>query len=108
MKWKRFTLSGKIIFFLFIINLFSIIFGIVKVTTLGENTYYPSATSSWYDLLFRMVFISIFISIVIIYYGYFFYSKKTGMINFFTKIGFVSLMLSGFLFYLVFLFGLLG
>jgi hypothetical protein len=108
MKLKNLTLTGKFIFILFLINLIGILFGITKVLTLGENTYYPSTTSSWYDFLLSLTFVFSYFSIVIMYYGYYFYSKKAGIINFFTIISFISLMLSGFYFYIVFSFGLLG
>jgi hypothetical protein len=108
MEWKKFTLIGNSLVILFLINLICLFFGIAKVLTLGENTYYPSPTSSWYDFLFSLTFVFLFFSIVIIYYGYFFYSKKAGIINFFTKIGFILLILSGFYFYVVFSRGLLG
>ena len=108
MEWKKFTIISKILFIIFIFNIIGILFGIVKVLTLAENTYYPSTTSSWYDFLFSLTLVFLFFSSVLIYYGYFFYSKKAGIINFFTKIGFKLLILTGFYFYVVFSRGLLG
>jgi hypothetical protein len=104
---KNNTISGIIIFIITIINLVGIFIAYARVITLRGVSCFAPYDSSMFEIIFRLSIGFIFLSLAIMYFGYFFYRKNKDEKNKLSiKIAFVSLIISCSLLFYTFIKGM--